>query len=506
VQVGGVAGANIISGTLENNVALNQTITVNSNHYGRVIGLNMSMVDLTNNYAWGLMTVNGEPVTTDTGADTTHGADVGASVKTLAWWTADDRWNSTAPAFAWTFKDTDPSSPWTWNNNAMPSLHGEEIAWPVYLVDMAFIDISGGEQNIGYITLQGALASITTAGTYTIRVAADQELAGHSETDTTRENFLNVSGTNITLIAADTNKPVTIQLSSNGRIFTVASGVTLTLETGITLQGRNESNGGNNNAPVVSITSGGVLNMKNGSAITGNTNTTTLSTNTSGGVNISMNGTFNMDGGIISGNRSTANSGVGGVSVANPSNFTMNSGTISDNHATGTNSGGGVRTMGTFIMNDGTISGNSTTGTTSSNGGGVFVASLTFTMNGGTISGNTARDGGGVYVTGTGSTFTMNDGIISGNTASNSGGGVFVSTATTFRMSGGIIYGFNEETEALRNRVTGGALTASIYAPGAGIGQYGIFDDTGAWTSRGTLASRNETARVDNGQLYNTPQ
>jgi len=113
-----------------------------------------------------------------------------------------------------------------------------------------------------------------------------------------------------------------------------------------------------------------------------------------------------------------------------------------------------VNTGGTLLINKGVkISGNS------SPGGGVYVASGTFTMSGGEISGNTASasssssfylGGGGVYVAN--GTFTMSGGEISGNTASYpssssypcGGGGVYVaqSWSSYFEKTGGTIYGY----------------------------------------------------------------
>jgi len=195
----------------------------------------------------------------------------------------------------------------------------------------------------------------------------------------------------ITLIGYEQER--TINLASNGNIFTVYSGVTLTLDENVTLVGRD-----NNTGSVIYCNSNSYLVMNNGSKISGNTGNYD-----SGGVFVY--GTFTMNGGTINGNSSNA-------------------------------FGGGVRIdSGTFTMNGGTISGN-----TASFGGGVNVQSGTFTMNGGTISGNTAGYGGGVSVY---RTFTMNGGTISGNTARNYGGGVYFNEGTFIKQGtqSGIIYG-----------------------------------------------------------------
>ena len=145
----------------------------------------------------------------------------------------------------------------------------------------------------------------------------------------------------------------TVSLSSSGALFTVGSGVTLILDSNITLQGRS-----NNDSSLVRVNSGGTLIMNVGTKITGNTNS---SGNSGGGVFV-YGGTFTMNGGEISGN-TQSKSYTGYPSYG----------------------GGGVFVYGgTFTMNDGEISGNATIGY----GGGVNVYQGTFTKNGGTIYGS----------------------------------------------------------------------------------------------------------------------
>ena len=102
-------------------------------------------------------------------------------------------------------------------------------------------------------------------------------------------------------------------------------------------------------------------------------------------------------------------------------------------HAAGaTGRGVYVNVGGTFNMHGGIISGNTAAG---ADGGGVHVNTEgTFNLSGGEISGNTAAGaGGGVYLTGSG-TFEMSGGEISGNTALY-GSGVYFN-AGTFNLSG----------------------------------------------------------------------
>jgi hypothetical protein len=114
-------------------------------------------------------------------------------------------------------------------------------------------------------------------------------------------------------------------------------------------------------------------------------------------------------------------------------------------------------------MSGGTIQGNA-----AYNGGGVYVSGSgsTFTMDGGTIKGNTtytssSSNGGGVYVSG-GSTFFMTGGTIEGNTATICGGGVYVtnSSGNTFTKTGGTIYGDNNNSHDDSNGSTENTATS----------------------------------------------
>jgi hypothetical protein len=243
------------------------------------------------------------------------------------------------------------------------------------------------------------------------------------------------------------DKRVTITLTASGGgrtvkdYFTVGEGVTFMLEKGVTI-----SSGGGNHIVRVSgtfIMNGGTLRdstynnavyVSNGGSFTMNDGT--ISGNKSG-VYV-YDGTFTMKGGTISGNKS------GGVDVGESGKgvapimgtFTMTGGTISGNKGPGV-----YAAAGTFTMTGGTISGNENSG--------VYVRGGTFTMTGGTISENTANYGGGVYVSN--GTFTMSGGTISRNSAEiystntsgyvGNGGGVYVGDSGTFTMNGGIISG-----------------------------------------------------------------
>lgn len=101
----------------------------------------------------------------------------------------------------------------------------------------------------------------------------------------------------------------------------------------------------------------------------------------------------------------------------------------------GANSGS-VWVKGNFTLYGGSLKNNQGL----KNGGGLYLAgSGSATMYGGFICDNYAfNDGGGVYLKDT-STFTMYGGCIFNNRTTDEGGGVFANSKTTFNMNGGII-------------------------------------------------------------------
>jgi hypothetical protein len=234
----------------------------------------------------------------------------------------------------------------------------------------------------------------------------------------------------------------TVQVNATGTpLFTLEAGLTLAIQD-LTLKGMTS-----NSVPVVRVNSGGTLEMKTGSLITGN-----VSSSEGGGVYVNG-GTFTMSGGAVNGNSATYNGG--GVYI-NSGTFSMSGGTVNGNSTTyngGTYGGGGVYiNSGTFSMSGGAVNGNSAT----YDGGGVNVKGGTFMMSGGVVSGNSARFGGGVYIHGT---LNMSNGTISGNSALTEGGGVYI--RGTLNMSGGVIYG--SDTEAGKANTAGSGAASFIY-------------------------------------------
>ncbi|MDR0707997.1 MAG: hypothetical protein LBF60_09025 [Treponema sp.] len=320
-------------------------------------------------------------------------------------------------------------------------------------------DALQGEMDI-YDALDWIVANAQDGAQYTIVLGADQAIASQT---------LNYVGkrVTITLKSSGGEKKLTFaSRSPSTYLFTVAAGVTLTLEDGVTLAGLQSASkppigidGGEfimNGGAVKDSIGGGVdvlsgrFMMAGGVDIVSGAftmNDGVISGNTVG-VYVRKDGVFAMTGGAISGNKSQYG---GGVYVAEGGAFTMTGGAISGNSASYTNrgdyalgDGGGIYIKGgTFTMTGGTISGNK-----SSRGGGVHISRGAFTMTGGVINKNTAElyrssSGGGVYVWG--GVFTMSGGSIEQNSAGGSlddggGGGVYIANGT-FTMNDGVISG-----------------------------------------------------------------
>ena len=140
-----------------------------------------------------------------------------------------------------------------------------------------------------------------------------------------------------------------------------------------------------------------VIDSVGGGSITGG------SCNRGGAIYVFSSGTFNLEGGSITGN-------------------------------TASTEGGGIHSVGTVNIRGGAVSDNSVTGAASGNNGGGIWSSGTLTITGGTITKNSAGyDGGGIYTTGA---TDISGGTISNNTARLSGGAVRIQGGTT-EVSGG---------------------------------------------------------------------
>ncbi|MCL2442754.1 MAG: hypothetical protein FWD13_04730 [Treponema sp.] len=383
--VAGIAGT-LYSGEIKNCIALNERISIfaNTQHIGRIVSAISQSVLLDKNY-----TLSTLGLIINTNADGLGGSGLGPlkghdevdgedmtpnAISKPAWETAGFNFNN---------------APWVWDASGtyMPSLKdvGEPQHWPEWL--QTTINVPGNATS-----LAAAIASINTPGIYNIILSEDQTFSSNSLG--TSNTISAPVGTDIRLIAQSSE--ITIELSNNGRMFTVSNGVTLRLRDGITLQGHDT-----NTNSLVRVNSGGTLYLEGTAKITGNTR---LGGEHGAGVYVASGGVFNMTGGTISGN--TADISYGG---------------------------------GVFIEHhpDPGI----------------------FNMSGGIISGNTGWMGGGVLVNGAATVglfgiFNMTGGTISGNTANNAGGGVYVLDGSFKKSPGsGIIYGYDGNNANILNNV-----------------------------------------------------
>ena len=236
------------------------------------------------------------------------------------------------------------------------------------------------------------------------------------------------------------NSEVRLTVSSNIRHFSTMSGGNTTNERSLTLGGNlilTRANGYSGEGGGVQV-GGGTDGANHTFTLQDNAKITNNSISVSASVVSVIRGTFNMDGGEISGNIFTT-SGGGGIGLSS-ARFIMNDGVISGNRS---GEGSGVYMNASdmsvppeFIMNGGKISGN----TAISVGGGVRIANGTFTMKGGEISGNTAGShGGGVFVYSS-ANFKMEGGTINGNTAAQNGGGIYAANYNNLTISNTAIF------------------------------------------------------------------
>ena len=260
------------------------------------------------------------------------------------------------------------------------------------------------------------------------------------------EKTLSISNT-VTIIP--TYQDVTLKNTTvSGNLFTVAdSSGNLTIGGGeytITLDGNQVAQS------IISVSNGNATLRDNG----------IITNAAASGIKISY-GTFEMTGGEISKNKSSAYNGGGGITISGGI-FNMTGGRIIDN--TGSQSSGGVTVSSArFNMTGGTITDN-----TGSFGGAVSLVSGTFDMSGGSITGNTVESsGGGVSVSG--GEFKLSGGSITGNSAKNDGDGVYMSTNGAFNMSGSAVVDSNNDVYLSSSKVITVAGTLSGTTPVATI-------------------------------------
>jgi len=316
----------------------------------------------------------------------------------------------------------------------------------------------------------------SNAGTYTLMLDTDLNIAGHSTaeiTNTSATRHLKVTNAKLTIIGIDTERKISVTQGSGYGLFAVGrsgyTGIELTIGNNITLVGTTSYASGN---PAIQVQNGAVFTMKDNASLSGNNYSNAMDVNsstfkiqdnakiTSHGVNGSGISTITM---------SSSASIVGGITGNSSSNITL---IMQDNASVN----GGVSVYGSNItMSDNsTITGavdiysNSTfnmkndSSVSNSSGDGVSIGNNSkFTMQNNAKVFNNGDNG--VYVSGSGSEFTMSgdssvfgnkrgvniynggsftmqdNASIYNNTNTSTGGGVYVysgygATTTTFTM------------------------------------------------------------------------
>ncbi|MGZ7095433.1 MAG: right-handed parallel beta-helix repeat-containing protein [Methanobacterium sp.] len=127
-------------------------------------------------------------------------------------------------------------------------------------------------------------------------------------------------------------------------------------------------------------------------------------------------------------NQNTANQGSGGA-IYNVGLLTITNNTITNNNAT--QRGGGIYNVGTLIITNSSITENNA----SVNGGGIYNLGGTLNISGSRINDNKAQNGAGIYNNGGSATLFIFDSNLNRNDASNNGGAIFNSNWATLNVT-----------------------------------------------------------------------
>jgi hypothetical protein len=325
-------------------------------------------------------------------------------------------------------------------------------------------------------TLRGAITNATAGDTivFTSGLSGAINLStssgGLGVLTLSKNLTINGSGATITVEGGSSSG-----VSTNAQVFSVSSGVTITLQDLTISNGFKTGNGGGivnsgnltitsctisnneafNSSSVGNVKGGGVYNSSSGqltinsSTISGNTTSETSTGSAYAGGLCNDQGTATINDTSITGNTLSTGghgSGAGVANVANPSGsatMTLNRCTISGNTMTGTGHygyGGGIfnRTQaGSLSVNYTTISGNTVNGFTHTDGGGLFSNGLSATLTNCTVAGNsttivsggTASDGGAGLSNFSG-TLSLVNCTVASNTDSTAKGGFYVNGGT----------------------------------------------------------------------------
>ncbi|MDD3753798.1 MAG: right-handed parallel beta-helix repeat-containing protein [Methanobacterium sp.] len=306
------------------------------------------------------------------------------------------------------------------------------------------------------LSIGNAVGTVTTGGTVNIANGIYKGTGNRGMTITKNMNIIGESQSGTVIDGEQQNK-----------IFTISSGVTVTIQNLTITNGIATYNGAIYNTGNLTVTD---------CAFTGNTATDY------GGA-ISNMGTLTVTGSTFNNNKANWS---GGGAIYNDGTLTVTGSTFNNNTAT-TGYGGAIRSD-----DDLTVVGSTFTGNTASYGGAIYnFGGGTLTVTDSTFTENTANHGGAIYNTGTltvtGSTFTE-------NTAPNYGGGAIYSYHGTLAVSDST---FTENTA----QYEGGAIYnngGTVTVNGSTFTENTVTGSGGAITNYDGSLTVNDSAFIEN--------
>jgi len=320
----------------------------------------------------------------------------------------------------------------------------------------------------------------------------------HIASGTYNESNIQIN-TNMTIIGQNQKNTIINGQQSGNPIFTIISGVNITIINLTLTKGTSEQGGGINNIGDLTITD---------TTIKDNTVNSTVDDVYGGG--IYNEGTLTINNSTITGNTATGTNGdVYGGGIYNSGTLIINNSIITNNTATTTDGyadGGGISNEGgTLTINNSTITNNIAIGTNNAFGGGISHSFLGYlTINNSIITNNSATAmGGDVYgggISNWGAFLTINNSTITRNTATATNGNVYgvgISNNGDLTISNTTIK--NNISIGTQNVIGGGiynegtlnVVDCSIENNNAGDGG-GIFNDLGTLYVSGCSIQNNK--------------
>ena len=374
--------------------------------------------------------------------------------------------------------------------------------------------VSGGDAKRGgniYVgstfTMSGGTVEDGTATQYAgnIFIAGnkDSSITGGTIEDGTSQGSGNYYGGNLHVYAcklsiSDTAAPIVIR---NGTAYSKGGNISVMESANVTinLTGNTSEIAGGSAVDGAGIYNKGTVTLTSGK-ITGGTAT-------NGGAVYVAAGTATVNGATVTGG--TATNG-GAVYVADGT-FTMDSGTLNGTTMKADSYGGAIYLAnGEAYLNAGTVNGGMVTrnnGGSSGRGGAIYVADGELHLDGANIVGGKAKEGGCLFIAGTGYVSMTAGGMSLGDATSN-GGTVFINGATMDMSGGTITANPNNTYNASRGiRIINGILNLSgnatviSAAMGEGDGVY-VVSTNDQEKAKVTLAG-NATVRNSNGTNVN---